>query len=171
MIYNALAGACAGITLGLTAEEIKAGIESMKTISGRVNLIETDSFLIIDDCYNANPVSMKGSLDVLATAEGRTVAVMGDMFELGPNEKELHYNTGAYAAQKGIDVICCIGALSRHTYDGANAFADSSSVLYFETKQEFLNKITNVVKAGDTILVKASHGMEFPEIVELLKTV
>ena len=169
MVYNALAGACAGIALGLTLDEIKTGIESMKTISGRVNLIETDSFLIIDDCYNANPVSMKGSLDILTAAEGRTVAVMGDMFELGPKEKELHYNTGTYAAQREINVICCIGGLSKHTYDGAKAFARNSTVLYFETKQEFLDKLPNVVKKGDTILVKASHGMEFPEIVDALK--
>ena len=170
MIYNALAGACAGIALGLTLEEIRRGIETMKTISGRINLIETDSFLIIDDCYNANPVSMMGSLDVLATAEGRTVAVMGDMFELGEKENELHYNTGVHAAKAGIDVICCIGGLSKHAYDGAKAFAKEGSVLYFATKQDFLEKLANVVKKGDTILVKASHGMEFPEIVEILKT-
>lgn len=169
MIYNALAGACAGIALGLSLDEIKNGIASMKTIAGRVNLIETDSFLIIDDCYNANPVSMKGSLDILATAEGRTVAVMGDMFELGANENELHYNTGMHAAKNNIDVICCIGGLSKHAFDGAKAFDGNSSVLYFETKQDFLNKLSNIVKKGDTILVKASHGMEFPEIVERLK--
>lgn len=169
MIYNALAAACAGLALDLTLEEIKAGLESMKTIAGRNNLIETPSLLIIDDCYNANPVSMKSSLDVLSTADGRKVAVMGDMFELGPNELELHYNTGAYAAEKGIDVICCIGGLSKEAYNGAKARAEKSAVLYFETKQEFLDKISNVVTKGDTILVKASNGMRFPEIVEALK--
>lgn len=169
MIYNALAAACAGIALGLSLEEIKSGIENLKTISGRTNLIETDSLLIIDDCYNANPVSMKASLDVLATAQGRTIAIMGDMFELGANEKELHYNTGAYAAQKNISVICCIGGLSRHAYDGAKAHAKDSQTLYFETRDNFLSKIHNVVQKGDTILVKASHSMEFPKIVEALK--
>lgn len=169
MIYNALAGACTGIALGLTLDEIKKGIESLRTISGRTNLIETDSLLIIDDCYNANPVSMMGSLDVLSTAAGRTVAVMGDMFELGQNENELHYNTGVHAAEKEIDVICCIGTLSRHAYDGAKARSKHSVVLYFETKQEFLDKLSNVITKGDTVLVKASHGMEFPEIVDALK--
>ena len=170
MIYNALAAACAGIALNLSLDEIKNGIENLKTISGRTNLIETDSLLIIDDCYNANPVSMKSSLDILATAQGRTIAVMGDMFELGSNEKELHYNTGVYAAEKKIDVICCIGGLSKHTYDGAKSQVKDSSVLYFETKEEFLTKISNVIQKGDTILVKASHSMEFPEIVEILKS-
>ena len=169
MVYNALAGACVGMKLGLTLKEIQTGISSLKTIAGRTNLIDTGSLLIIDDCYNANPVSMKSSLDVLSTATGRTVAVMGDMYELGDKENELHYNTGAHAAEIGIDVICCIGELSHHAYEGAKACAKSSAVLYFKTKQDFLEKIRNVVKKDDTILVKASHGMEFPEIIDVLR--
>ena len=162
-------GACVGMKLGLTLEEIQTGISSLKTIAGRTNLIDTGSLLIIDDCYNANPVSMKSSLDVLSTATGRTVAVMGDMYELGDKENELHYNTGTHAAEIGIDVICCIGELSHHAYEGAKACAKSSAVLYFKTKQDFLGKIRNVVKKDDTILVKASHGMEFPEIIDVLR--
>lgn len=171
MIYNALAGACVGIKMGLTLEEIKSGLSSLKTIAGRLNLIDTGSMLIIDDCYNANPVSTMSSIDTLATAKGRKVAILGDMFELGANENELHYNTGAHASQKDIDVICCIGSLSKHTYDGAKAFAKSNSVLYFETKQDFLKKVTNVIVKGDTVLVKASNSMKFPEIVNALKEI
>lgn len=171
MVYNALAGACVGIEMGLALEDIKSGLSSLKTIAGRLNLIDTDSLLIIDDCYNANPVSTMASIDTLATAKGRKVAVLGDMFELGTNENELHYNTGAHASQKNIDVICCIGSLSKHTYDGAKAFARDNSVLYFETKQDFLEKVTNVVVKGDTILVKASNSMKFPEIVDSLKEI
>lgn len=170
MIYNALAGACTGIALGLTAEEITRGIESMKTIAGRLNLIDTDSFLIIDDCYNANPVSMKGALDVLSTAAGRTVAILGDMFELGDNELELHYNTGAYAAEKEIDLICFVGQLSKEAYRGAKAISKSDKILYFETKEAFLNTLPTLTQKEDTILVKASNGMRFAEIVETLKT-
>lgn len=171
MVYNALAGACTGLALGLSLEEIREGLATLRTIAGRSNLIDTGSLLIIDDCYNASPASMKSSLDVLATAEGRKVAVMGDMFELGPGERELHYNTGVYAARKGIDVICCIGSLSRSTWEGARSqrTADSGSVLYFETRDEFLDKMKNVIQKGDTVLVKASHGMEFSKIVETLQ--
>lgn len=169
MIYNALAGASVGITLGLSLEEIKSGLASLKTIAGRLNLIPTDSLLIIDDCYNANPVSMMAAIDILTTAKSRTVAILGDMFELGVNEKELHYNTGAHAAKQKIDVICCIGSLSKNTYDGAKASASSSAVLYFETKEEFLEKLDNVISKNDTVLVKASNGMHFNEIVEILK--
>ena len=87
MVLNALAGIAAGYALGMNDEEIKAGIEALVPLAGRNNLIETDSLTIIDDCYNANPASTKASLDVLAKADTRQIAVLGDMFELGPTEK------------------------------------------------------------------------------------
>ena len=169
MVYNALAGACVGYSLGLTNEEIQKGIENLVPVSGRNNLIETEDFLIIDDCYNANPVSMKASLDVLSNALGRKVAILGDMGELGEDEKILHYGVGAYAAQKEIDLICCIGTLAQEFVSGANSVTSESKTLYFATKEDFLSQIHSIVKKGDTILVKASHSMEFPEIVETLQ--
>ena len=189
MVYNALAGALVGRELGLTADEIKAGIEALVPVSGRNNLIETESLLIIDDCYNANPVSMKASLDVLATADTRKVAIMGDMFELGADEKELLEGCGKHAAEKKIDVIICIGKLAKYMAEGATSMiADAArtdaldndkalltdtspaiKVYHFETKADFYKKAASLFLKGDTVLVKASHGMEFPEVVEYLK--
>ena len=173
MIYNALAGALVGRELGLSAEEIKSGIEALVPVSGRNNMIETENFLIIDDCYNANPISTKASIDVLATADTRKVAILGDMFELGENEKDLHYGVGQHAAEKGIDLCICIGGLSKHTAKGAINGKWSSdktgTILYFETKKDFLVQAGSILNKGDTILVKASHGMEFSEIVEKLQ--
>ena len=164
MVYNALAGALVGRALGLTCEEIKAGIESLVPVSGRNNLIETSELMIIDDCYNANPVSTKASLDVLAMADSRKVAILGDMFELGEDERTLHYGVGAYAAEKKIDLVVCIGDLSKETARGAAA----TKVLHFPTKAAFLAVAKECLRKGDTVLVKASHGMAFPEIVEKL---
>ena len=76
MVYNALAAAAVGRIYGLTDEQIKAGIESLEPISGRFRMIDTEKFLIVDDCYNANPMSMKASLDVLQDGSGRRVAVL-----------------------------------------------------------------------------------------------
>lgn len=166
MVYNALAGALVGRELGLTMEEIQAGIEALVPVSGRNNMIQTDEYLIIDDCYNANPISTKASLDVLSTADSRKVAILGDMFELGANEKALHYEVGVHAAQKGIDLCICIGKLSRNTAKGVSD--GKGNVIHFETKAEFLSKRNELLQKGDTILVKASHGMEFSEIVEEL---
>lgn len=169
MVYNALAGAMVGRELGLTPEEIKAGIEALVPVSGRNNMISTDAFLIIDDCYNANPISTSASLDVLATADSRKVAILGDMFELGENEKELHRGVGEHAAEKQIDVLICIGPLSKNTADGA--LGKKTAVYHFDTKADFLSKAESLLCKDDCILVKASHGMEFPEIVEKLQTI
>ena len=169
MVYNALAGAMVGRELGLTPDEIKAGIEALVPVSGRNNMISTDAFLIIDDCYYANPISTNASLDVLATADSRKVAILGDMFELGENEKELHRGVGEHAAEKEIDVLICIGPLSKNTADGA--LGKKTAVYHFDTKADFLSKAESLLCKDDCILVKASHGMEFPEIVEKLQTI
>ena len=170
MVYNALAGIAVGTALGMTPDEMARGIEALVPIAGRNNLIETERWSIIDDCYNANPASMKSSLDVLACADTRTVAILGDMFELGASEKEMHYEVGAYAAEKGISVLICIGGLSAETARGAREAADGAAmeILHYSTKEDFFKEMNDVLKKDDTILVKASHGMEFTEIVNFL---
>ena len=171
MVYNALAGIAAGHALGMTADEIRQGIEQLVPIAGRNHLIETDRYSIIDDCYNANPVSMKSSLSVLSGADTRTVAILGDMFELGNSEKEMHYETGAFAADAGINVLICIGGLSAETARGAREASSGSDmeVLHYDTKEDFLNEAGQILHKNDTILVKASHAMDFAKIVEELQ--
>ena len=171
MVYNALAGIAVGYALGMTDEEIIRGIEKNVTIAGRNHIIETSRFTLIDDCYNANPASMKSSLDVLACADTRTVAVLGDMFELGDRKKEMHYEVGAHAAKAGIDVLVCIGELSAEIALGAQdtAAPGAMDIRYFGSKAEFFSEMQDILQEKDTILIKASHGMEFPEIVERLQ--
>lgn len=173
MIYNALAGAAAGAALGMTAEEIASGIEANIPIAGRNNLIETEHYTLIDDCYNANPASMKASIDVLSCADTRTVAILGDMFELGSGEKEMHYEVGTHAAKASINVLICIGALTEETVRGARDAAagtgQAMKILHYNTKEEFFQEYENILAENDTILIKASHGMEFTEIVERLR--
>ena len=167
MVSNALAGAAVGYTLSLTPDEIKAGIEGLPSIPGRNNIIKTDSLIILDDCYNANPISMKASIDVLDMAIGRKVAVLGDMGELGENASSLHREVGEYAADKKIDLVCAIGPVSKALAEGAAG--DHTQVHWYETKEEFLDAMKELILPGDNILVKASHGMNFPEVVEALQ--
>lgn len=166
-VYNACAAACVGRIMGLTNEEICEGIAHAKTIAGRTNLITLGDVLVIDDCYNANPVSMKASLDVLAQAEGRKIAVLGDMGELGENERELHYEVGKYAANTGVDILFCCGTLSEELAKGAQR--GHTKVMYFAEREKLTQTLLNFVEAGDTVLVKASHFMEFPKIVKALE--
>lgn len=166
-VYNACAAACVGRIMGLTNEEICQGIAHAKTIAGRTNLITLGEVLVIDDCYNANPVSMKASLDVLAQADGRKIAVLGDMGELGENEREMHYDVGKYAANTGVDILFCCGTLSEELAKGAQR--GHAKVMYFADREKLTQTLINFVEAGDTLLVKASHFMEFPKIVKALE--
>ena len=167
MVQNALAGTAVGYQLGLTPAEIKAGIEGLPSIPGRNNIIQTDKIIILDDCYNANPISMQASLDVLNMAIGRKVAVLGDMGELGETGKELHYETGAHAGDIGIDLVCGIGELSKELVAGASEHGCEAK--WFPAKADFLAEMKHLIQPGDNILVKASHGMQFPEIVDELQ--
>ena len=169
MVYNALAGTCVGLAAGLSLAEIKTGIENAQTISGRNNLIHTENYTIMDDCYNANPVSMKASLDVLSTALGRKVAILGDMGELGANELALHYTVGEHAAKKNIDLLLCVGTLSEEIVKGAKAVNPEMNALLFPKKEELLDKLPELLQKGDSILIKASHFMQFEKIVNALQ--
>lgn len=168
MIYNAMAASCFGKHFGMTTEEIDKGIRSLKAISGRNNIFHTDKFVVIDDCYNANPMSMKASLSVLNEANTRKVAILGNMYELGENEKQLHREVGMHAANLGIDVVICIGELAKNIADAAKENNKNIKVFYFETKEEFENKMDDILKENDSILVKASNSMKFKTIVEKL---
>ncbi|MBQ8039066.1 MAG: UDP-N-acetylmuramoyl-tripeptide--D-alanyl-D-alanine ligase, partial [Lachnospiraceae bacterium] len=167
-VYNALAAVGVARELGLSLEEMKRGIESVQTIGGRSNLIHRNGLTIIDDCYNANPVSMKASIDVLSKAEGRKIAVLGDMGELGADERKLHFAVGEHFAQKGIDMLFCTGVLSTEIVSGVVLGSPDTQVHYFGTKEALIEALKEEVKEGDTILVKASHFMDFPEIVKAL---
>ena len=169
MVYNALAGTCVGLACGLTLEEIRAGIENAQTISGRNNIIHTKDYTIMDDCYNANPVSMKASLDVLSSALGRKVAILGDMGELGANEREMHFGVGEHAAKKQIDLLLCVGSLSEETVKGALSVNPDMNAVLFETKEKLLEQLPELLNKGDSILIKASHFMQFDKIVKVLE--
>ncbi len=169
MVYNAMAAATVGEILGLGAEEIRQGIENIQSVGGRLHIIETEKYTIIDDCYNANPVSVRSSLDVLNNAEERKVAILGDMFELGADEKKLHYQLGEYFKEKQIDMAVLAGELSENTYQGIRDSGAATQVYYYKTLEDLLEYLDIMVQEKDVILVKASHSMHFEKIVEKLR--
>jgi UDP-N-acetylmuramoyl-tripeptide--D-alanyl-D-alanine ligase len=120
---------------------------------------------IVNDCYNANPLSMRAALDDLAMQDtaGRRVAVLGDMLELGPAEREHHAEIGAYAASAGVELLIAVGPRSRamlDRYDGeAHAAADAA---------EAAALARSLVRPGDVVLVKASRGVGLEVVAEAL---
>ena len=177
MVYNALAATAVGKALGLSNEEIKAGLSSAATIAGRCNIVHKGNITLIDDCYNANPQSMQAALDLVSMVDGRKIAILGDMFELGPDELELHYNIGKYAVEKGIDYVVCVGERSEYMYKGAlnaiemldskapNCLCKSIHVPSLDSMPDLMRSL---LESGDTVLIKASHAMGFDAIPNMI---
>lgn len=169
MVTNAAAAACVAGLLGLDEQQIAEGIRQVKPISGRTHLIRWPSYTLIDDCYNANPVSMKSAIDLLMLADTETVAVLGDMFELGEDSDAMHTEVGRYAAESGVGHILCVGENSLHMYEGAVRYASRhQEVLYFKDRESLLKALPKALPAGSTVLLKASHGMGFAQVLEYL---
>lgn len=175
MVLNAAAAACVAGLLGLTSEQIAAGIRKITPVSGRNNLIRLPHYTLIDDCYNANPASMRAALDLLVLADTEKVAVLGDMFELGEeNSDELHRQVGAYAAEKGVDRILCVGESAVYMFQAAcDAAEETAQVTHFSTLEALLKALEQerqrYIPDGCTVLIKASHAMEFEKVLAFLE--
>ncbi|MBE5889593.1 MAG: UDP-N-acetylmuramoyl-tripeptide--D-alanyl-D-alanine ligase [Lachnospiraceae bacterium] len=167
-IYNAMAATAIALRMGLTREEIARGIEKAKTIEGRTNFIEAKGMIVIDDCYNANPMSMKTSIQTLAHAKGRSIAVLGDMGELGENARALHREVGICVGEEKIDALFATGELAEEYAKAAAEQNPDCEIIYEKDKEAMIQKLLSYVKEGDSVLVKASHFMEFGEIVSRL---
>ena len=171
MVLNALSAAAVGVELGLTLEQVKAGIEGFQATKNRMSIEKTkDGITVLNDVYNSNPVSCKASIDILANAPGRKIAMLGYMGELGDYEEAGHREVGIHAAEKGIDMLFCIGLCCEHMADAARK-AGMQEVYYMETQEEFWEKGIPMLQEGDTILLKASRSREFEKTVAKLQGV
>lgn len=165
IIYNALAATAVGRCYGLSAEEIRRGIESLEAIGGRLRMVRSGPLTVIDDCYNANPISMRASLEVLKNVQGRKIAILGDMGELGSDEVRLHQEIGAYAAACGLDLCICVGELSRYMAQTARKEDPGLEVMYLERLEDLMDILPDLERQGGTMLVKASHFMGFEKVI------
>jgi UDP-N-acetylmuramoyl-tripeptide--D-alanyl-D-alanine ligase len=120
--------------------------------------------VVIDDCYNANPMSMRAALDDLAvSAPARRVAVLGDMLELGPEEIRFHEEIGAHAREREVDVLITVGPLAGHMSGPFGGEAHATA-----TAAEAAELLRGLVRPGDTVLVKASRGVGLEVVGERL---
>ena len=164
MVYAALGAAAVGLELGLTDGEIAAGIADYVPVGSRGRLIRMQTLTVIDDCYNANPTSAAAAIRSLAKQPGRRVCILGDMLELGERSAELHRETGALAKDCGIELVLTAGTEAESIAEGAGETAR-----HFGTKEALIRALPELLRPGDTVLVKASRGMRFEEIVEALQ--
>lgn len=170
-VYNALAAIAAGIELGIPMEEIIRGIAEFSPGKMRLNIISHNGMKIIDDAYNASPQSMEAAINVLMDLRGnkRTIAVLGDMLELGDWAYKAHFDVGKFAVRKGINYIITVGENARNIARGAlDAGALPDNVVSFESNSEAAAFLKSLVGNGDVILIKGSRGMKMEEIVHQL---
>ncbi len=169
MVYNAMVGTALGLLLGLSPEQIHAGIENVRPLEGRSRRIHTGRFTLLDDCYNASPQAMKASLSALDTADTRKVAILGDMGELGENAEALHASVGEHLKDLHIDLLITVGTLSSAIDQAAATAAPHTEQLHYPDMDHFLADAPRVLRDGDSILIKASHAQNFGRIVQALQ--
>ena len=167
-VYNSLAAIAAGEALGVDIKSAAEKLAGLEPTPMRLEIITTGKFTIINDAYNANPPSMRVALKVLGSlnASRRKVAVLGDMLELGDIEKLRHHDIGAFAAENA-DLVVAVGPLGNDIYLGASSLKKNS--LYYQDNAALIAKLDTILKKGDVVLVKASRGRNFEEIVNAIK--
>jgi UDP-N-acetylmuramoyl-tripeptide--D-alanyl-D-alanine ligase len=159
MRQNALAALAAARAVGVEPEgEIAVALSAMR--GQRLEL--PGGIVVVNDCYNANPMSMRAALDDLAvSAAGRRIAVLGDMLELGPDELRFHEEIGAHARAAGVDVLVTVGPLAE-----AMAAPFGGETHHASDAQAAARLVATLVAPGDTVLVKASRGVGLEAVAE-----
>ncbi|MEO8352422.1 MAG: cyanophycin synthetase, partial [Chthoniobacteraceae bacterium] len=167
MVRNALFAVAAGTVFGLALEECAAGLEKLQLSKGRLEMKTVRGIQIIDDSYNANPDSMKAALLTLAqmSSNGRRIAVLGRMAELGAQSEPGHREVGRVAADLGVDCVIAIGEEAAWIADEAWR-GGIEKVLKFPAVEDSLKALREMAHPGDLILVKGSRSSRMERIVE-----
>lgn len=171
-LLNAMAAMAAYRLLGLPLDGVAAAAGDIRMPRLRGELLELPAGgILINDCYNANPLSIQLSLEHLAAigAGKRTVAVLGDMAELGSESSSYHRQTGVRVAELGIDCLIAIGADAAGYIEGANKGGGGETAChYFAGRDQALKEVPGLIQAGDAVLVKASRFMQLEQLSDLL---
>ena len=165
-VPDAMAAVTIGLTMGVTPENIAAGLEQFRNMAGRQEVIQARGVTILKDCYNAGPESMAAALEVLGSKSVRRVAVLGDMLELGTCTQAEHYRVGRIAAEKA-DIVLAYGPNAARVVGGCltGGMTEKTAQAFTEIDQ-ITAALERLVKPGDYILVKGSHGMHMEKILD-----
>lgn len=162
---NALPCIYAALDQGLSISSILKGLKELEMTKMRTALIQVKQAKIVDDTYKSNPESAKAAIDTLMKVmASKHIAVLSDMLDLGPEENELHASIGRYAKEKGVDILYTTGPLSKNT---ADAFVGES--YWYDTKEEIVDQLKDMLEKDCAILVKGSRAMKMDEIVDAIK--
>ena len=160
---NAVAATAAAQCMDVQAVAIMSGLAQIRPVAGRLSKLPgINQSTIIDDTYNANPVSVRAAIDVLAECDGMRMLVLGDLGELGPDEISVHAQLGVYAMQAGIDHCFTVGLLSGHA---ANAF---DGAMHFPDQEQLIDTLFGVINSDTTVLIKGSRSAQMEQVVEPL---
>ncbi|MDU5105640.1 UDP-N-acetylmuramoyl-tripeptide--D-alanyl-D-alanine ligase [Clostridium sp.] len=166
-VLNSMLAIAVAMKLNVSFSEMEKGIKNLEATSMRLQVIKKENFTIINDCYNASPDSMKSSIDVLNSyKDGRKIAILGTMNELGDESINAHTDVGYYAKEK-VDLLIAIGEYKDCYKKGYTL----DNIITFENKEDFISNLNKIIEKNDVILVKASRGMKFEEIVSSLEEV
>jgi UDP-N-acetylmuramoyl-tripeptide--D-alanyl-D-alanine ligase len=167
-LYNIAAAVTAARLVNLEWSFIKKALKNITLTGLRSEIKEIDEITFINDCYNANPLSMKNAIKMLQYIEGgNKIAVLGDMLELGDIKKEAHREIGQYALEKNIDYLITTGPLGKYIAEGARESGmNINNIFYIEDKQKISDKLKAITKPQDIILIKGSRGMKMEVIYQ-----
>jgi UDP-N-acetylmuramoyl-tripeptide--D-alanyl-D-alanine ligase len=168
-VYNALAALAVGLELGLGPDEVRAGIATFQTGAMRLAIETIGPYTVINDAYNASPLSMQAAIDTLAmVAVGRKVAVLGDMLELGEMAEAAHRRVGEQLADTGVQVVVTVGEAAAHI---ASAALDGGVrvAVACPGHDEASEALRKLLRPGDTVLVKGSRGMKMEKMLQVFK--
>jgi UDP-N-acetylmuramoyl-tripeptide--D-alanyl-D-alanine ligase len=171
-VMNALAAACIATGLGIGIEDIQAGLEAFRGVPGRMETVRIAGCTFINDAYNANPVSTKAALAALAgfAPKRRTIAVLGDMLELGGGTAAFHREVGRTAAQLHIDHVFVTGDFAGCVRDGAAEAGMSPGALHMcDTLESLAGRLRECIVPDDVILLKGSRRMKMERILEYVE--
>lgn len=167
-VYNVLAALAVGFTLGLSAVEMQKGLAGFAATKMRFEIQQVGLYQVINDAYNASPMSMQAALETLAeVAVKRKIAVLGDMLELGSVSVEAHKNVGKLVAAQKIDALITFGDMAAYIAQDAKA-AGVELVYTCKSHAEAGKVLKEILQPDDTILFKGSRGMQMEKIIDLI---
>lgn len=170
-MYNAAPAIIAARLMGLDDSEIRAGLQVSDQTKMRSELVHATGFDILVDCYNSSPQSLGEALQTTALLAGyrKKIAILGDMLELGPNEKKLHYEMGRRINPAVFQDVIFYGPLSKYMMEGAASLFPPGHLFWFDQKNDLVDRAKYLIEPATLVLVKASRSMRLEEIVESIQ--